>query len=192
MHTTGQRSKVCRDQEEAGLAVLDVEKLRKSTDVSLFRISDILKYVLERGLSQHIRPQIQEWTQNCDEYVTMGDPLRSGLIRWVPWSELSRRSLIAPVYLRAYTLAKYREWLVIRNSDLHDLCDEVTDMAMLLGGENLKNVLLMVHLILKPGESFWGRRTLASQTTMHVHCSTLACQRMLQQSLELMKALQMT
>jgi hypothetical protein len=91
IHTAGQKSKDIgpNTDEFVVFAIFDVKKLRQSSDVNIFRITDILHFLEGRGQGDLIVEDLMKWARNCDEYMSMGGRLGDGLVGWVRWEELS-------------------------------------------------------------------------------------------------------
>jgi hypothetical protein len=187
IHRTGQGSKPYNEEEVAGLVIYDLRRLRMARDVTVFRVRDIIQFLKDQGLAHLIEAQFRCWAENCDEYVTIGDSVRYGMVRWVSWTELYKMRTISYTFVKAYTLAVYQQWKIDAKIDADEVSEAVGELSLLLGGEDLKNVLLMVNLILKPGLSFWGFRTKASDTTIDVACRMFVFQRILQHKIDRLK-----
>jgi hypothetical protein len=164
LHTAGQKqigiSQVV--DQVAGLAIFDVEKLRQTSDTTIFRVSDVLDFLASRGKGQLIARNLQKWARNCDEYVSMGRIPNDGLVRWVAWEELSTSPapLFADCFVKTYTLAKYREWIVIKQAELEDICHRIVEFGKVLAGLRDDHLLLpLTELILRPGIRFGGFET---------------------------------
>jgi hypothetical protein len=73
IHTAGQKWRGIGEAAEklAGLAIFNVEKLRQTSDTTIFRVSDVLDFLASRGKGQRIARDLQ-WAQNCGEYIPMG------------------------------------------------------------------------------------------------------------------------
>jgi hypothetical protein len=65
---------------------------------------------------------------------------RCGMVQCVSWTELYKIRIITYNFLRAYTLAKYREWKIDVEMEPDEICRVVGDLATLLGGKDLENV----------------------------------------------------
>lgn len=168
IHTAGQKQRGIGQvaDQVAGLAIFDVKKLRQTSDRTIFRVSDVLDFLASRGKGQLIARNLQKWARNCDEYVSMGRIPDDGLVRWVAWEELSTSPtpLFADCFVTAYTLAKYREWRVIQQVELEDICQRIVEFGKVLAGLRDDHLLLpLTELILRPGILFWGFETNSSE-----------------------------
>ena len=110
VHATGQKSKEAKADETAGLAVFDAGRLRQTPDLAVFRVFDILHFLEGRGNEKLVPQDVQQWARNCDEYVVMGKVHRSGLLRWISWTELYGSEFLSSQFLMAYTLGIYCQW----------------------------------------------------------------------------------
>jgi len=167
MHTAGQSQRGIGQvaDEVAGLAVFDVKKLRQTSDTTIFRVSDVLDCLADRGKGHLIARNLQKWARNCDEYVSMGRTPDDGLVRWVAWEELSTSPapLFSDCFVKAYTLAKYREWIDTQHIELEDICQKIIGFGKVLAGPRDDLLLPLIELILKPGIHFWGFETNSSE-----------------------------
>lgn len=175
--------------ERTCLVIFNIRKLRAMQDVAIFRISDVVRYLESQKQLQLIDPHLQEWAENCDEYLTMGSAVENAVIRVIPWSHLYSMPIINELFIRTYTLRKYREW---KDQGYYPLCDEeevsniVVTSAMVLAGHDAQNAWMvpqMVNLILKPEVSFWGINTNASGTAVEDACKMAISQQELVQNL---------
>ncbi len=161
VHTTGQKWKESTAEEIVGLAVFDVRRLRKTSDLTIFRVSDILQFLEARGKEGLIPRDMQGWAQNCDEYVLMGKVQESGLLRWIPWMELYGSGFLPKCFLKAYTLAIYRQWRdeaydTTQCIEAEDVSRKVVEFGEMLSGPRVSILLPLMELILKPGFQFRG------------------------------------
>ena len=161
VHATGQKSKETKTDETAGLAVFDVGRLRRTPDLAIFRVSDILQFLEGCDKGKLIPRNVQGWARNCDEYVSMGKVHRSGLLRWIPWTELYGSGFLSSRFLKAYTLGIYRQWRdegydAVECTEVEDVCRNVVEFGKMLAGSQVSILPPLVELILKPGFRFWG------------------------------------
>jgi hypothetical protein len=185
IHTTGQEWKGIGQvaDEVAGLAIFDVETLWQTSDTTIFRVSDVLDFLANRGKGQLIARDLQKWARNCDEYVSMGEIPDDGLVRWVAWEELSTSPtrLFADCFVKAYTLAKYREWIDIQRVELEDICQRILEFGKVLAGLQDDLLLLpLTELILRPGILFWGFETNSPENTIKARIHILVDETALQ------------
>ncbi|KAF2477137.1 uncharacterized protein BDR25DRAFT_339154 [Lindgomyces ingoldianus] len=184
VHATGQKWKDGEADETVGLAVFDARRLRQTPDLTIFRVSNILQFLKGRGKGELIPRGIQEWAQNCDEYVLMGKVHRGGLLRWVPWTELYGSGFLSSRFLRAYTLGKYRQWRdevydAAGCVEAEDVCRKVVEFGKMLAGRKVSNLLPLVELILKPGFQFWELKANASEEVVKARVYELVDESML-------------
>lgn len=68
------------------------------------------------------------------------------MVQWVSWTELYKIPIISYTFWmwKAYTLANYQEWETDMEKEPDEICKVVGDLAMLLGGKDVENALLMV------------------------------------------------
>ncbi|KFY89226.1 hypothetical protein V500_05854 [Pseudogymnoascus sp. VKM F-4518 (FW-2643)] len=151
--------------ENAGLAIFDVKKLRQNSDTAIFHVRDILEYLIQQRQEQLIPQHLQQWARNCDEYVSVGKLPGNGLVRWLEWKELypSPVTLISSTFVWSYTLAKFREVVSQQELELEDICNRVIEFGKALAGPEDGLILPLVLLILKPGIRFWGFSTRPSE-----------------------------
>jgi hypothetical protein len=175
IHTTGQKWKDRDPNEEevAGLAIFDVKKLRQASESTIIRVSDVLKFLTIQGRGQLIAQDLQQWAQNCDEYVSIGKVHECGLIRWVLWEELLPARILSQCFLRAYTLAKYREWMDEQHIKLETICQRIVKFGKILAGPQDDILLPLIELILRPGIQFWGFKTDSSEDVVEVKTRVL-------------------
>ena len=144
--------------QTVGLAIFDVEKLRQGAGQTLFRVSDILHYFERRGEGELISQEVKKWVPNCDKYVLMGKAHKSALLRWVPFNELRASGFLSEKFFKAYTLAKYRQW--IRGAETfieaEGFCRKIVGFGMILAGPEVKILSPLVQLILNQDPQFWG------------------------------------
>jgi len=158
LHTTGQKWRDAnRDRGSVvGLAIFDVHKLQRIPETTIFRIADILKFLESQGKGKLIEGDLQRWALNCDEYISMGKIDDDALVRWVKWEDL----YLGPVtvfqhsFLKAYTLAKYRDWIEEQQLDLEDVCQRILKFGKLLAGSRDDLLMPLVEHILRPGIRF--------------------------------------
>lgn len=177
IHTVGQKQRDIKQgvQQVAGLAIFDVEKLRQTSNTTLFRVSDIFDFLASRGKGQLIKPKLQQWARNCEEYVSMGRIPDDGLVRWVTWEELSRSPapLFADCFMKAYTLAIYRKWIEIQQVELENICQRIVGFGKVLAGQRNDLLLPLIELVLRPEISFWGFKTSSSEETIKARIRAL-------------------
>ena len=166
IHTAGQKCNARDGDEVVGLAIFDVKKLRQNSGTTIFRVSDVLKFLVGEGKDSHIEQDLQKWARNCDEYVSVGKIPDDGLVSWVVWPELYL-SLPNPLpskkcFRRAYTLGKYREWMrdiQEEHIELEDICQRIVKFGKVLTGQRDDLLFPLIELVLKPGMQFWGFTT---------------------------------
>lgn len=167
IHTTRQKQRGIGQvaDEVAGLAIFDVKKLPQILDTTIFRVSDVLDFLANRGKGQLIARNLQKWARNYDEYVSMSKIPDDGSIRWVAWEELSTSSapLFPDCFVKAYTLAKYREWIDTQHIELEDICQKIVGFGKILIGRRDDLLLSLIELILRSGIHFWGFETNLSE-----------------------------
>jgi hypothetical protein len=181
IHATVQKWRNSVLDESVGLAVFDVKKLRQNSGLTVFRVSDILTFLASQGKEQSIPWNIQEWAQNCDEYVSMGKDYRRGPYRWVPCTELWASPMLSNRFFNAYTLGVYRQWRAEVYNDrectkVEDVCQKVVEFGKLLAGPRDSILLSFVELLLKPGIQFWELKTDAPEEVIRARCQELVDQ----------------
>ncbi|OBT40524.1 hypothetical protein VE00_09006 [Pseudogymnoascus sp. WSF 3629] len=170
IHTAGRKWCDRREDEVVGLVIFDVKKLRQNSGTTIFRVSDVLKFLEGEGKDSLIEQDLQEWARNCDEYVSVGRIPDDGLVRWIVWTELYQ-SLPNPLpfkkcFARAYTLGKYREWMQQipeEHIELEDICQRIVQFGKVLTGQQDDLLFPLIELVLKPGMQFWGLTTESSE-----------------------------
>lgn len=178
IHATGQKWNDSGRDDTVGLAIFDVKKLRQTSGLTVFHVSDILRFLENRGKEQLIPQGIQRWARNCDEYVSMGKINGRGLHRWVPGTELWASPMLSGQFFKAYTLAVYRRWRDEAYDDkecisVEDVCQKIIKFGKLLAGPRAGNLRPFVELILKPGVQFWELKTDASKEIVEARCHEL-------------------
>lgn len=169
IHTAGQKWKDRGQSEVVGLAIFDIKKLRQNSGTTIFRVSDILKFLAGEGKDCLIEQDLQKWAQNCDEYVSVGKIPDDGLVRWIVWEELFLslpNSLSKKCFKRAYTLGKYREWMQEiqeEHIELEDICQRIVEFGKVLAGHQDDLLSPLIELVLRPGIQFWGFTTESSE-----------------------------
>lgn len=154
--------------ENGGLAIFNLKKLRQNSDAAIFHVWDIIEYLIQQRQEQLIPQRLQQWARNCDEYVSIGKLPHNGLVRWLEWKELypSPVTLISSTFVWSYTLAKFREVVRQQELEFEDICDRVIGFGKALAGPEDGLILLLILLILKPGIQFWGFSTRPSDNAM--------------------------
>ena len=155
LHATGQRSK---GGHATGLAIFDVERLRRTSDATIFRVVDIINFLKAQGKSQLIAPNLQDWARNCDEYVYMGKSLDHGLVRWIEWAELSALPILLDHenFVKAFTVRLYREWKRTEYVERAEVEQKVMESVITLAGTSNALAPLVVDSLMRPGLDFWG------------------------------------
>jgi hypothetical protein len=162
IHTTGQKWNARDGDEVVGLAIFDVEKLRQNSGTTIFRVSDILKYLAGKGKDSIIEERLQKWARNCDEYVSVGKIPDDGLVRWVVWTDLNMSLPNPPLskqrFKKAYTLGIYRTRMqeIQEHNELEDICQRIVEFGKVLAGQQEDLLFPLIKLVLKPGIQFWG------------------------------------
>lgn len=163
IHTVGKKKRKITQDEDVGLAIFDVKKLRQNSRTTIFRVSHVLEFLISQGKDFLIPAKAQKWARNCDEYVSVGKIPDNGLVRWVTWAELSSPSvtILPACFFRAYTLALYRNWIEDQCVELEveDVCNRILNFGKALAGPQDDLLLPLIKLVLKPGIGFWGMRT---------------------------------
>jgi len=160
IHTTGQKRNG-RNQtvdENTGLAIFHADKLRKTSDTTIFRVSSVLDFLASQGKGDLIEQELQVWARNCDEYVAMGRIPDDCLVRWVQSKEIVTLPILGfpNDFTTAYTLGVYRMRRSSKRIELDLLCQNVIDSAKVLVGAQHDLLSLIVNLLLRPGVQFWG------------------------------------
>lgn len=184
LHLTGKKS---REQQERGtkdqvsFVVFDLETLSRTPNVSVLRMSDVLRF-LKSGSEPRLIPQnYQQWARNCDEYVIIGQGVQSAIIQFVPWSEIRWMPIINHLFRSTYTLGSYQRFKAeginkCAETRHKEVCKMVVDSAKEIAGQKASEaelVLELVRLILKPGIWFWGIKTRSTEVEIMVECEAI-------------------
>lgn len=181
LHLAGQKARALRDTRREGqvsFVVFDLQALSKLDNISVFRVSDMLDLINERGQAGLIESKYQQWASNCDEYVIMGRGIHRGVINVVPWEDIERMPIITGRFYRAYTLEHYSyfrdtDYAQISNTSTDKMSKMVVELAKVLaGGEGSRWDMIQhfVDLILQPGIWFWGIRLSGTEEEARIRC----------------------
>jgi hypothetical protein len=162
LHLTGKKSREL--QEQVNFVIFDLQALRLTPETTVFRITDVLRF-LETSKQTHLIPtEYQQWARNCDEYIIMGRGIEKGIVQITPWSELRWTPIINYTFCHAYTLSSYERFrnnhmAGISQTEYGQACEMIVSSARMMAGQKAKDIEFvqhLVHLILKPGLWFWG------------------------------------
>jgi len=162
LHLTGKKS--CELKKQVDFVIFDLQALRQTPETTVFRVTDVLRF-LETSKQTHLIPtKYQQWARNCDEYIIMSRAIEKGIVQITPWSKLRWAPIINHTFCRAYTLSLYEEFRNehmdgISQKKCREACEMVVSSARTMAGEKAKDIEFvqhLVHLILKPGLWFWG------------------------------------
>jgi hypothetical protein len=184
LHLTGKK---LREQQEQGLAdqvslvIFDLQTLSRTPNVTVFQVSDVLRFLEASNEPDLIEPKYREWATNCDEYVIMGQNVQEGVVQVIPWSELRWMPIINDPFCSAYTLGTYRRFRDERMDGRPEIeyaqaCQAVVDSAKAIAGQRSSDVQLvqgLVQLIMKPGLWFWGIKTGSSDAEIRDGCKAM-------------------
>jgi hypothetical protein len=184
LHLTGKKSRKQREQgkeDQVSLVIFDLQMLSKTPNVTVFRVSDVLRFLEASKEPSLIAPEYRKWATNCDEYIIMGRDAKSCIVQLIPWLELKFMSIINNPFGTVYTLRTYerfRNELMDRRPDTEytQVCEMVVDSAKVLAGQgsiDAKLVQHLVKLILKPGVWFWGIKTSSTDAEIEVGCMAI-------------------
>jgi hypothetical protein len=184
LHLTGKK---LREQQERGgedqvsFVVFDLQTLSQTPNVTVFRVSDVLRF-LKSSSEPHLIPQnYQQWARNCDEYVIIGQGVRKAIVQFVPWSEIRWMPIINHLFRNAYTLGSYQRFKdeaisKCTETRYKEVCEMVVDSAKEIAGQEASEVALareLVRLILEPGIWFWGIKTSSTEVEIEVGCDAI-------------------
>ncbi|CAG8981237.1 hypothetical protein HYALB_00003835 [Hymenoscyphus albidus] len=160
-HATGQRWQEKDPDEEVGLAIFYFKILQQDPNIAIFRVEDILDFLIAERKDYIITEELAEWARNCDEYISFGEIPTVGFVNWITWENLSSPSSILPsCFLDIYTLGNYRKWIKQdrnqQNLDPDTIRSRVFEFTKLLCGTQENLFYPLRELVLKPGLQFWG------------------------------------
>lgn len=180
MHKTGQKRDRKGQEDVVGLAIFDFKMLQQDSSTTIFRVSDILKFLEREGRPDLIKPKPQQWARNCDEYVSLGGISQAGLVNWVTWEKIWSPSLFLPrCFMKAYTLGKYREWIQDPKNQRQATPEEInrlfSEFGMVLAGPRQDLLSPLLQLLQRPGLLFWGfTKDMASTDAVAATLQTLS------------------
>lgn len=105
LHATKNKWVENNADERVFLVVFDIKRLRVISGVTLFRISNIIRFLEFENRMDIIDAQWPSWARNCDEYVTMGSAVKDAVVRMIPWFDLPSIPIVINQFVKAYTLA---------------------------------------------------------------------------------------
>ncbi|CAN9407359.1 unnamed protein product [Alternaria alternata] len=167
--------------EQVNFVIFDLQALRQTPETTVFRVTDVLRF-LETSKQTHLIPtEYQQWARNCDEYVIMGRGIEKGIVQITPWSELRWTPIINDTFCRAYTLSLYERFQHERmggilRTECRQACEMVVSTARIMAGQKTEDIEFfqhLVHLILKPGLRFWGIQVSEDDAEIVKECDEL-------------------
>jgi hypothetical protein len=179
LHLTGQKSRELEDQVD--FVIFDLQALCQTPDITVFRVTDVLRFLETSSQTSLIPHDYQQWARNCDEYLIMGRSLGKGIVQIIPWPELRSMSIVNDAFCSAYTLSLYERFRDDRmggcmETEYGEVCEMVVKAAKTIAGEEAGKVEFVreiVELILQAGLWFWGIKTSRSETEIGVGCEEL-------------------
>lgn len=181
LHRTGQKWRDCTDDDQVKLVIYDLQALRNVSDGGVFRVSDVLRFLEKQNKMYRIDAELQQWAENCDEYITIGTGLDERFVRSIPWGDLCKMPIISATFCRAYTLGIYRQWRdekigFLENVEKDEVYSRVLQLAKAVAGagqENDGRVREILRLILMPGIWFWEIATDLTEDEVLKGCERL-------------------
>jgi hypothetical protein len=191
LHLTGKKSREGQEQggeDHISFVMFDLERLSEMPNISVFCVSDVLRFLEISGQGYLIPQDYQRWARNCDEYVIMGQGIERAILKFIPWSEIQRMPIIIYPFQVAYTLQTYERFrdnaMDMRlETYAEDVCKMVVDSAILLAGEKAGDAVLvedLVELILSPGVRFWGIKTRSADIDIRRGCGEILFDRLVE------------
>jgi hypothetical protein len=101
---------------------------------------------------------LESTSNDSTTYISIGKIDDDALVRWVEWEELypSPVTVFQSSFLRAYTLAKYRDWMEEQQLELENVCQRIVKFGKVLAGPRDDLLAPLIEHILRPGIRFWG------------------------------------
>lgn len=161
--------------------IFDVQVLCQTPKTTVFRVTDLLRFLEASGQAHLIPAEYQQWARNCDEYIIMGSGIESGIVQMIPWVEIRCAPIINYPFGDAYTLSTYEQF---RDNlmdgrpytEYKEACKMVVLSAKKIAGqkaEDIEFVQHLVNLVLKPGLWFWGIKVSGGDTEIWEGCEEL-------------------
>ena len=181
LHKTGQKWNDCPSDDQVELIIYDLQALRNVSDVAVFRISDVLRFLERQNKRHNIDAELKRWAENCDEYIAVGKDFHDAHVRSLPWKDLCNMPIISATFSRAYTLGIYCQWRDETRGqygiiEKGDACLQLLTSAKTIAGagqQDVGRVREILRLILLPGIWFWGIETDVPVDEVFEECNAL-------------------
>lgn len=184
LHLTGKKEREQQEREgedQVSFLVFNLRTLSQTPNVTVFRVSDVLRF-LKASSEPHLIPQnYQQWARNCDEYVIIGRGVQNAIVQFIPWLEIRWMPIINHPFRRTYTLRSYERFKddathKYAETQYKEVCKMVVESAKAMAGQKASEVELvqeLVILILELGMWFWGIKINSTAVEIRAGCKTI-------------------